>query len=268
MLAPIIFGPAPSRTNNTSSSGSSSTGSASSSGNSTSGSTSAPSTSETPEPSYQEPETTAPGDIDDGTYEPTPAEETVAEEPEAPATETEVGSEPVGEAEEPVVAEGDPETAPDSVEENAGSDAQVDNSIDPMPPASEADQDADAVAEDDASSIAPTPPGSDRPTAPVVVDRGNSAEDEIEAAALAAYRGETVARRSDSAAFKERLTVLVDQSLSRGRDRALEVSQARIIAGLLSGTDDPQASTNTNFSLDQQRQPVDVAEAVRAYQQA
>ena len=43
------------------------------------------------------------GDIDDGTYEPTPAEETVAEEPEAPATETEVGSEPVGEAEEPVV---------------------------------------------------------------------------------------------------------------------------------------------------------------------
>jgi len=265
MLAPLLFGSGSSGTNNSSSSSSSNAGSTSSSGSSTAGSTSSPSPSETPGSSYQEPDTTEPGDVDDGTYQPTPAEEPVAEQPDA----------------EPVGDDGDTETAPESAGQSTGSNngvtaddtgsgsgAQVDDTADTMPPASEADQASDAETDDNASSGTPSPAASDRAVAPAVGDRGKSAEDDIEAAALAAYRGEPAAPQRGNAVFRERLTALVDQSLNRGRDRALEVSQARIIAGLLSGADDPKASARATLALDPQRQTVDVADVVKVYKQA
>ena len=252
MLAPILFGSGPSGTSNSSSSSSSNAGSTSSSGSSTSGSTSSPSTSETPESTYQEPDTTEAGDVDDGTYQPTPAEDPTAEQPEASATGTDGGSETVTEDAEPVAADGDSDTAPDGAEQSTGTNTGV--------AANDTDSGSEAQGDDMADTV---PPAGQANQASVA-----GSEDDIEAAALAAYRGEPVAQQSKNSVFRERLTALVDQSLNRGRDRALEVSQARIIAGLLSGADDQEASTKASFALDQQRQTADVVGVVRVYQQA
>lgn len=260
MLAPILFGPGPSGTSNTASSGPSSAGSTSSSGT--------PS-SPTAEPSYSEPDATDPSDIDDGTYQPT-----TGEEPEGTDADTTTGSEPPTEG--TVAADAGSDTVPAPAEDNAGSEDIVASDAPPeelgsepaapVPPAEESTE-TPALTEN-TSSGATSPPSNDRPAAPVAAERNLSTDKAAEAAALASYRGERVDAQSDNNAFRERITALVDQSLSRSRDRALEVSQARIIAGLLSGAEEPQTSASDDLSLEPQRRPVAVAEAIRAYRQA
>lgn len=255
MLAPILLG-----------SGSSGTTTRPSSGT-TSGSTSSPPPSETTQPSYQEPEATAPGDIDDGTYEPAPAQ-------------TEANAEPTPVAEEPVSSETEPpastedtsvsnEAAPAdqaAVAEDAasGSEEADADAVDPLPPANE----ADAAPEASPPATAPSPVVSDRPVTTGPASERISEEDAIEAAALAQYRGPQVTRETEGSSFAQQVTTLVEQSLNRARERALEVSQARIIAGLLSGAETSDAPATTALAAGAERQPVDVAEAIRAYRQA
>jgi hypothetical protein len=95
-----------------------------------------------------------------------------------------------------------------------------------------------------------------------------SAEDAIEAAALAEYRGKRVSPEGAASDFAQQVTTLIDQSLNRARERALEVSQARIIAGLLSGAETSESPATSALAAGAERQPVDVAEAIRAYRQA
>ena len=77
-----------------------------------------------------------------------------------------------------------------------------------------------------------------------------------------------MAAANESSRFAEQLTTLIEQSLNRARERALEVSQARIIAGLLSGAETQEPSASSALTADVERQPVDVAEAIQAYRQA
>lgn len=271
MLAPILLG-----------SGSSGTTTRPSSGT-TSGSTSSPPPSETTQPSDQEPEAEAPGDIDDGTYqsapseEPSPAADDDSGAPEevtaeTPPAQTEAYAEPAPVAEEPVSSETEPQTAPQSApEEVATGSAEPDaDAVDPAPPANEAEAapEADTAPEASTPATTPSPVASDRPVTTAPASERISEEDAIEAAALAEYRGPQVARETEGSNFAQQLTTLIEQSLNRARERALEVSQARIIAGLLSGAETSEPPATSALAAGAERQPVDVAEAIRAYRQA
>ncbi|MFN4206968.1 MAG: hypothetical protein ACK4HG_11265 [Agrobacterium albertimagni] len=281
MLAPILFG-----------SGSSGTTTRPSSGT-TSGSTSSPPPSETTQPSYQEPEAAAPGDIDDGTYQPAPSEETGEPSPavdegrgapeevtaETPPAQTEADAEPTPVGEEPDSSETELQAAPDdtsvsndtavageAVAEDAatGPEETDADAFDPASPANE----ADTGAEVSPTATTPSPIASDRPVTSAPASERMSAEDAIEAAALAEYRGKRVSPEGAVSDFAQQVTTLIDQSLNRARERALEVSQARIIAGLLSGAETSESPATSALAAGAERQPVDVAEAIRAYRQA
>lgn len=287
MLAPILFG-----------SGSSGTTTSPSSGT-TSGSTSSPPPSESTQPSYQEPEAAAPGDIDDGTYQPAPSEETGEPSPavdegrgapeevtaETPPAQTEADAEPTPVGEERASSETELQAAPqdtsvsndtavagEAVAEDAatGPEETDADAFDPAPPTDETDTSAEADTAPEASPTAttPSPVASDRPVTSTPASERMSAEDAIEAAALAEYRGKRVSPEGAESDFAQQVTTLIDQSLNRARERALEVSQARIIAGLLSGAETSESPATSAFAAGAERQPVDVAEAIRAYRQA
>ncbi|MFN7091649.1 MAG: hypothetical protein ACK4P4_13945 [Allorhizobium sp.] len=266
MLAPILFG-----------SGSSGTTTSPSSGT-TSGSTSSPPPSESTQPSYQEPEAAAPGDIDDGTYQPAPSEETGEPSPavdegsgapeevtaETPPAQTEADAEPTPVGEEPASSETEPQAAPEDT--SASNDTAVADEA--VAEDAATGPEADTAPEASPTATTPSPVASDRPLTAAPASERVSAEDAIEAAALAEYRGKRVSPEGAASDFAQQVTTLIDQSLNRARERALEVSQARIIAGLLSGAETSESPATSALAAGAERQPVDVAAAIRAYRQA
>lgn len=282
MLAPLLLGSGSSGTTTRPSSGTTS-----GPGSSTSSSTSQPPPSQTTQPSSQEPEAVAPDDIDDGTYqpatteEPTPAPEEDTGNPEevtaeAPPAQTETDAEPTPVAEEPAPAETEAQQAPEDApvsddaalaEEAAVAEDAAATAEEPAADAVDAEAPADE-AEASTPATTPSPVANDRPVTTAPASERISEEDAIEAAALAEYRGPQVAAENEVSNFAQQLTTLIEQSLNRARERALEVSQARIIAGLLLGAETPEPSATSALTADAERQPVDVAEAIRAYRQA
>jgi len=202
MLAPILFG-----------SGSSGTTTSPSSGT-TSGSTSSPPPSETTQPSYQEPEAAAPGDIDDGTYQPAPSEETGEPSPavdegsgapeevtaETPPAQTEADAEPTPVGEEPASSETEPQAAPEDT--SVSNDNVVDEGF-----AEDAatGPEADTAPEASPTATTPSPVASDRPVTAAPASERVSAEDAIEAAALAEYRGKRVSPEGAASDFAQQV---------------------------------------------------------------
>ncbi|MGL3606510.1 hypothetical protein ACSV9I_08350 [Rhizobium sp. G187] len=199
---------------------------------------------------------------DDSPAEDTSADASVAEEP-APAP-----------------APGEDSAADESIDANAASDdVAVDEAGTPPdepaadPVASDAPPETEALSPEPV--VVPSPTTGDRPVADAQAElqpsRRRAAVDAIEAAALAAYTGGTQ-RNDASAQLREQLQSLVAIEQNRGRDRAVDALQSRLVSGLLDDLAKPDDQQSSRLLANAPERSAETAgaaveRAVKAYRQ-